>query len=191
MFSAPLALRPSPPLRRQEAALMHTHTSARNGTDKEQGGTACRCICGDRIVWQREVFDGHVKAEKEKECEHEICPRHQIPGLEVQAQCTEVNDIKELTAGTVCQCRCGDKIAWRNRGFYGDVKEEKEAECLKSICPRVNPVPGIRFEAQCIYDEDLFARHRTQGGQRMSASVTAVPRCALIVTLLAMLTRAS
>lgn len=141
----------------------------------DQGGTACRCICGNRVIWHREIFSGNVKEEKELECEEEICPKHQIPGLKVEAQCTYVSDMKELTAGTVCQCQCGEKVAWRNRAFYGNVVQDKEAQCIKNVCPQVNPVPGMRFEARCVYDPDLFAEHR-YGGRPMIGQAT---RCAL------------
>eukprot|EP00405_Crypthecodinium_cohnii_P011269 CAMPEP_0206436502 /NCGR_PEP_ID=MMETSP0324_2-20121206/10515_1 /ASSEMBLY_ACC=CAM_ASM_000836 /TAXON_ID=2866 /ORGANISM="Crypthecodinium cohnii, Strain Seligo" /LENGTH=181 /DNA_ID=CAMNT_0053903667 /DNA_START=201 /DNA_END=747 /DNA_ORIENTATION=+ len=91
-----------------------------------KGGTTCECICGDRLVWHRLIFAGDVKSEKERECEHEICPQVIIPGLQVHAECHYVEDISELTAGTLCQCQCGVKTAWRDRAFYGDVRKEKE-----------------------------------------------------------------
>jgi len=127
------------------------------GKGGDKGGTACQCVCGDRIVWHREVFQGDVVAMKEHECKHEICPRVTVPGLKVRAQCTYVEDISELTAGTVCNCQCGDRIVWRNRAFYGDVREKMERECLKKLCPRINPIPGYKFYAHCIFDRHLFA----------------------------------
>lgn len=135
------------------------YSSAPSGSNSgsNKGGTACQCVCGDRVVWHREVFEGDVVALKEHECEHEICPRVTVPGLKVRAQCTYVEDISELTAGTVCNCQCGDRIVWRNRAFYGDVRDKMERECLKKICPRVNPIPGYRFYAHCIFDRHLFA----------------------------------
>jgi len=128
-------------------------------TTQDRGGTACHCICGDRIVWHREIFAGNVVEEREHECEHEVCPMVSIPGLRVTAECTYVEDMEELTAGTICHCQCGDRAAWRNRGFYGNVVEEKERECLEELCPMVNPIPGLRFEADCRYDPKLFAHH--------------------------------
>merc|ERR1719460_3305576 len=74
----------------------------------DNGGTACQCICGDRVVWNREVFAGDVVVQKEHECEHEVCPRLTVPGLKVQSKCTYYKDMKELTAGTLCNCQCGD-----------------------------------------------------------------------------------
>eukprot|EP00419_Tripos_fusus_P027286 CAMPEP_0172725326 /NCGR_PEP_ID=MMETSP1074-20121228/88131_1 /TAXON_ID=2916 /ORGANISM="Ceratium fusus, Strain PA161109" /LENGTH=250 /DNA_ID=CAMNT_0013552065 /DNA_START=154 /DNA_END=902 /DNA_ORIENTATION=- len=131
-------------------------------SDKTQDGTACTCVCGNRVVWRRELFAGNVKGVKEHECEHDICPYVNIPGLRVTAECTYVKDIRELTAGTVCVCQCGDKAAWHNRGFYGNVVEEKERECLQDVCPRLNPVPGYRFEADCRFDPNLFQMHPTR-----------------------------
>lgn len=133
------------------------YATGSSGAGGDKGGTACQCVCGDRVVWHREVFQGNVVREKEHECEHQICPRVTVPGLRVKAQCTYVEDIAELTAGTVCNCQCGDRIVWRNRAFYGDVREKMERECLKKICPRVNPVPGYRFYSHCIFDKHLFA----------------------------------
>jgi len=127
-----------------------------------KGGTACQCVCGDRVVWNREVFKGNVVKEKEHECEHEVCPMVNVPGLKVTTECNYVEDITELTEGTVCRCQCGDKLIWRSRGFYGNRVEELEQYCLKDICPRVSPVPGLRFEAQCRYDKHLF-RHPHSG----------------------------
>jgi len=143
-----------PPIAR--ARHSNSNSTVAEGTD--EGGTACQCICGDRVVWSREVFAGNVVAKKEHECEHQICPRVAVPGLKVQAKCAYVKKMSELTAGTVCNCQCGDKIVWRNRAFYGDVREEKKKECLKSLCPRINPVPGYRFTAQCAFDQRLFAQ---------------------------------
>jgi len=128
-------------------------------SDKKQDGTACTCVCGNRVVWRRELFAGNVKSMKEHECEHDICPYVNIPGLRVTAECTYVEDIRELTAGTVCICQCGDRAAWHNRGFYGNVVEEKEHECLHEVCPRINPVPGYRFETECRFDPNLFQMH--------------------------------
>merc|ERR1719313_917221 len=89
--------------------------------ESDNGGTACQCVCGDRVVWNREVFKGDVAAQKEYECEHKVCPKVTVPGLKVQAKCSYVKDMSELTAGTICNCQCGDKIVWRNRAFYGNV----------------------------------------------------------------------
>lgn len=133
-----------------------------SNSDHVQDGTACQCICGDRIVWHRELFAGNVKELKEHECEHDICPYVNIPGLRVTAECTYVKDIRELTAGTLCMCQCGDKAAWVNRGFYGNVTQQKERECLEEICPRVNPLPGLRFQAECRFDPNLFTLHPVQ-----------------------------
>merc|ERR1719273_2058308 len=72
-------------------------------------GTACECVCGGRVVWKRALFAGNVKETKEHECEHDICPYVNIPGLHVVAQCTFVKDVRDLTAGTLCLCQCGDK----------------------------------------------------------------------------------
>uniref|UniRef100_A0A7S2BP35 Uncharacterized protein n=1 Tax=Alexandrium andersonii TaxID=327968 RepID=A0A7S2BP35_9DINO len=126
----------------------------------DPGGTACQCICGDRIVWHRELFEGDVKESKERECEHDICPYVSIPGLQVTSECTYVEDIRELTAGTVCFCQCGDKAAWVNRGFYGNVTGEKERECIEDVCPRVNPLPGLIHRAECRFNPELFRLHR-------------------------------
>lgn len=123
----------------------------------KQGGTACECICGSRVVWHRLVFAGNVEKEREWECEHEVCPDIMIPGLRVRAECTYVEDLSELAAGTLCQCQCGDKAAWRNQGFYGNVSEEKERECIEELCPQLNPLPGVRFEADCYFDPHLFS----------------------------------
>jgi len=124
---------------------------------KDEGGTACRCICGDRAVWHRALFPGNVKKEKEEECREQVCPAIMIPGLRIHAECTYAEKSMDLTAGTLCQCNCGEQVAWRNRGFYGNVIKEKEKECIEELCPMVNPVPGLRFTAQCSYDENLFA----------------------------------
>lgn len=125
----------------------------------DHGGTACQCICGNRIVWHRELFAGDVKEAKERECERDICPYVSIPGLQVTAECTYVKDIRDLTAGTICFCQCGDKAAWVNRGFYGNVTEEKEKECIETVCPRVNPLPGLIHRASCRFDPELFTLH--------------------------------
>mmetsp|Transcript_87622 Transcript_87622/g.203812 ORF Transcript_87622/g.203812 Transcript_87622/m.203812 type:complete len:236 (+) Transcript_87622:19-726(+) len=125
----------------------------------KQGGTACQCICGDRIVWHRKLFVGDVKEQKEEECKNDVCPYVNIPGLQVQAECAYVQDIKQLTAGTVCYCQCGDKAAWVNRGFYGNVTQEKERECIESVCPRISPIPGLIYRAKCRFDSELFTLH--------------------------------
>lgn len=143
-------------------------SSTASTTDK--GGTACRCVCGDRIMWNREVFAGNVVSQKEHECEHQVCPQATVPGLKVQSKCTYVKDMAELTAGTMCNCQCGDRIAWQRRVFYGDVREEMEKECLTKICPRVNPVPGYRFTAQCNFDRRLFAQPVQQPKARAARS---------------------
>lgn len=148
------------PLKTQQVVLSSKPESHSNSTsDKKQDGTACTCVCGNRVVWRRELFAGNVKGMKEHECEHDICPYVNIPGLRVTAECTYVEDIRELTAGTVCICQCGDRAAWHNRGFYGNVVEEKEHECLQEVCPRIQPVPGYRFEADCRFDPNLFRMH--------------------------------
>jgi len=141
------------------------------------GGTACSCVCGERTVWKREIFNGNVVEEKEKECHEEVCPKANIPGLITKAECTYVQDIEELTAGTLCQCRCGDKTVWRNRGFYGNVVEYRERQCLEDICPRVSPTPGLRFEAKCRFEPRLFAN---QGGAHRSALLSTL---AMLVAL--------
>jgi len=122
-----------------------------------RGGTACQCICGDRVAWHRLIFPGDVEAEKERECQKEVCPNIIIPGLRTLAECTYVEDLSELIAGTICQCQCGDKMAWRNQMFYGNVTGEKETECLEELCPRVNPLPGLRHTAHCRFDPELFS----------------------------------
>jgi len=123
----------------------------------DQGGTACQCMCGDRVAWHRLIFPGNVEKLKEWECKHEVCPNIIIPGMRVRADCTFVEDLAELIAGTVCTCQCGDKMAWRNQAFYGNVSEEKEEYCLKELCPRINPLPGLRHRAQCHFDPKLFS----------------------------------
>ena len=47
------------------------------------------------------------------------------------------------------------EIAWRNRGFYGNVTEEKEKECIEELCPMVNPVSprGITWGASAAEHE--------------------------------------
>jgi len=141
-----LVSQPSPPGQRPSSA---------------RSGTACMCVCGDRVVWNRIVFEGNVEAQKEHECEHEVCPQVIIPGLKVNAECAFVKDLSELQAGTMCQCQCGDKLAWRNRPFYGNVTEEQERYCVDDLCPRINPLPGVRFEAHCVFDPYLFSSPRT------------------------------
>mmetsp|Transcript_13764 Transcript_13764/g.39636 ORF Transcript_13764/g.39636 Transcript_13764/m.39636 type:complete len:320 (-) Transcript_13764:61-1020(-) len=126
-----------------------------------KGGTACMCVCGDRVVWNRLVFEGDVEKMKEDECEHQVCPQIIIPGLQVRSECFYVQDLSELQAGTVCQCQCGDKLAWRDRPFYGNVTEERERYCMEDLCPRINPLPGVRFEASCTFNRYLFAQPRT------------------------------
>mmetsp|Transcript_122169 Transcript_122169/g.390746 ORF Transcript_122169/g.390746 Transcript_122169/m.390746 type:complete len:135 (-) Transcript_122169:135-539(-) len=69
-------------------------------------------------------------------------------------------DLTDLTAGTLCDCQCGDKTAWRDRAFYGDVRKEKEKYCLEELCPLVSPIPGLRFEASCSFDRQLYALPR-------------------------------
>jgi len=145
----------------------------------KQGGTACQCICGDRTVWRRAIFEGDVVKEKEKECEFEICPSVNIPGLNVVAKCEYTDDITELTGGTVCSCTCGGKQVWRQRRFYGEVVEEKEEYCLKEVCPKVAQLPGMISETQCKYDPKLF---KTGG----AAGSTAL-RWALVATITALL----
>lgn len=131
------------------------------------GGTACQCICGDRTVWRRAIFEGDVVKEKEHECEYEICPSVNIPGLNVVAKCEYTEDLDDLTGGTVCSCTCGGKQVWRQRRFYGEVVEEKEEYCLKTVCPKVAQLPGMISETECKYDPKLFKTGRAAG----SASV--------------------
>uniref|UniRef100_A0A7S4VAT8 Phospholipid scramblase n=1 Tax=Alexandrium monilatum TaxID=311494 RepID=A0A7S4VAT8_9DINO len=161
----------------------------------DRGGTTCQCICGDRVIWQRELFAGDVKEIKEKECESDICPYVSIPGLQVVSQCTYVKDIRELTSGTACFCQCGDKAAWVNRAFYGNVTEEKERECIEVVCPRVNPLPGLILKADCHFDSKLFTLHRSVPPLSPGAPVTrnaaiwalgsASPACSLLAVLAA------
>jgi len=141
----------------QAVSHIPTHRTQPPGDSSAPGGTACECICGNQVLWTRAVFPGNVKEYKEHECVHDICPRVSIPGLIVRAECTYVSKPEDLAAGTLCQCLCGDKIAWRNRGFQGNVVKRKEAECMKEVCPRVNPLPGIIFRTDCRFDEKLFA----------------------------------
>ncbi|CAK0831250.1 unnamed protein product [Prorocentrum cordatum] len=122
----------------------------------DAGGTSCRCVCGHTVVWHREIFRGNVVREKEYECEEEVCPAVSIPGLVATGECTYVEDIQELTAGTVCLCVCGGRVAWRGRAFYGNVTSERERECLEEVCPVVNPIPGLQFEAKCRFVKNLF-----------------------------------
>lgn len=126
---------------------------------KTQGGTACHCVCGHTVVWQREIFKGDVVHEKKYECEEKVCPAVSIPGLIARAECSYVEDIRELTAGTICLCLCGDQVAWRGRAFYGNVVEKRERECLEEVCPIANPLPGLRFEARCRFVPELFQEH--------------------------------
>lgn len=121
-----------------------------------QGGTACRCVCGHTVVWHREIFRGNMVRQKEYECEEQVCPAVSIPGLIAKGECTYVDDIQELTAGTVCLCICGGRVAWRGRAFYGNVTKERERECLEDVCPVVNPIPGLKFEAKCRFVPNLF-----------------------------------
>jgi len=165
----------------------HRHALAKKerkytgGDGADHGGTACQCVCGDRIVWHRKVFSGNMVKEKEYECSHKICPAITVPGLKVKAQCTFVKHMSELTAGTLCDCQCGDKIVWRNRGFYGDVGDKMEKQCLKKICPRVNPVPGYRFTANCRFDKHLFA----EPVEEPRSTVSTVSAGAALATLVA------
>lgn len=122
----------------------------------DAGGTSCRCVCGHTVVWHREIFRGNVVREKEYECEEKVCPAVSIPGLVATGECTYVEDIEELTAGTVCLCVCGGRVAWRGRAFYGNVTRERERECLEEVCPVVNPIPGLKFEAKCRFVKNLF-----------------------------------
>mmetsp|Transcript_42197 Transcript_42197/g.109158 ORF Transcript_42197/g.109158 Transcript_42197/m.109158 type:complete len:136 (-) Transcript_42197:74-481(-) len=80
-----------------------------------------------------------------------------IPGLQIHAECSYAEEVTQLTAGTLCQCMCGEQAVWRNRAFYGDVVNDKERECIEELCPMVNPVPGLMFKAHCVYDQHLFA----------------------------------
>lgn len=132
-------------------------------SSKPRGGTACRCICGDRTVWERAIFAGDVVKKKQLQCEQEICPTISIPGLMVHSECNYVEDLAELTGGTLCRCQCGDRSVWRNWGFYGNVTKEKEVECLEEVCPRVNPLPGIQFTAKCYFNPQLFSNKQQMG----------------------------
>jgi len=143
------------------------------------GGTACQCICGDRTVWRRAIFEGDVVKEKEKECEYEICPSVNIPGLNVISKCEYTQNLDELTGGTVCSCTCGGKQVWRQRRFYGEVASEKEDYCLEKVCPKVATLPGMISESHCKYDKTLFKT----GGAARSAPVL----MALAVTLMTFL----
>lgn len=152
----------------------------------QHGGTACHCICGDRVVWHRRVFPGNVKAEKENQCEQEICPMIIIPGLRVYADCTYAADLTNLIAGTLCQCQCGDRLAWRDRGFYGNVTAEKEQECLEEVCPRVNPLPGLRYEANCRFDPKLFALPDARKAHVKAAAFGGRLDCAILLSAMAL-----
>lgn len=123
---------------------------------EKQIGTTCQCVCGDRVIWRRMLFQGDVVKQKEFECEYDICPNAAVPGLKVHAKCDLVEDIRTLSAGTVCFCQCGERRVWRNAAFRGDVEEKMEHRCLEEICPRVQPIPGYKFESECRYDEYLF-----------------------------------
>jgi len=142
----------------KEMRLAATDTGSESGSseDRLRGGTACHCTCGHTVVWQREIFEGNVVNQKEHECEEVVCPAVSIPGLVANAECSYVEDIQELTAGTVCRCLCGDQVTWRDRAFYGDVVEKRELECLEEVCPVTNPLPGLRFEAHCRFVPTLF-----------------------------------
>ncbi|CAK0805307.1 unnamed protein product [Prorocentrum cordatum] len=137
-------------------AAADTSTGSKSVQDARLGGTACHCTCGHTVVWQREIFEGDVVSEKEYECEEVLCPAVSIPGLVASAECSYVEDVRELTGGTVCRCLCGDQVAWRDRAFYGDVVESREQQCLEEVCPVANPVPGLRFEAHCRFVPTLF-----------------------------------
>lgn len=155
--NAVLSLAGYRPAEAAAAAPAAEEVPAEAAEEEDEGGTACRCICGDRAVWHRALFRGDVEKEKERECREEICPHLMIPGLRIHAECNYAKKTTDLTAGTLCNCNCGEQITWRNRGFYGNVTEEKEKECLEELCPMVNPVPGLVFRAHCTYDENLFA----------------------------------
>jgi len=141
-----------------------------------RGGTACRCQCGERVVWSRQVFKGDVVAQKEHECEHEVCPSANIPGLMVHTSCHYVEDVAELRAGTICSCQCGDKAVWRGQTFYGNVSKAMEARCLEHICPRVSPVPGLLFEARCRFEPRLFDSTGIHSAAAGSAGPVGAPR---------------
>jgi len=153
--------------------------SQANLVASNKGGTACQCICGDRTVWRRAIFEGDVVKEKEKECEYEICPSVNIPGLNVVAKCEYTEDIRELTGGTICSCTCGGKQVWRQRRFYGEVVEEKEEYCLKTVCPKVAQLPGMISETQCKYDPKLF-----ETGGAAGPAPTIVAAAVTLMTLL-------
>merc|ERR1719265_1887682 len=149
----------------------------RNGSAKvaRQGGTACDCKCGGQVHWNRKIFQGNVVAAKEKECHDEVCQQENIPGLQSEANCNYAADMTELTGGTVCSCECGGKPAWRNKKFYGNVVDEKEKECKEKVCPRVSSVPGLRFDAHCMYHEDTFAQRSGIGHKWMpTATIMAI-----------------
>merc|ERR1719213_842594 len=155
------------------------HSKKSDNSVSRQGGTACQCICGDRTVWRRAIFEGDVVKEKEKECEYEICPSVNIPGLNVVAKCEYTENLDDLTGGTVCSCTCGGKQVWRQRRFYGEVVEEKEEYCLKQVCPKVAQLPGMISETQCKYDPKLFKTGGAAGSTALSWAVAAT-----IMTLL-------
>mmetsp|Transcript_6780 Transcript_6780/g.11921 ORF Transcript_6780/g.11921 Transcript_6780/m.11921 type:complete len:210 (+) Transcript_6780:95-724(+) len=147
-----------------------------NDTDAE-GGTICDCQCGDHMVWRQEIFLGDVVKEKEEQCKVEVCPEISIPGLAVKANCARVEDISKLIEGTTCDCACGEKLVWHQQRFHGNVVEERERECLRKICPIVNPLPGIMFKAECEFHDDLFV-------QRKSSSRSSARRDVLVASIL-------
>merc|ERR1719329_1068000 len=90
------------------------------------------------------LFQGDVVSQKELECEYDICPQVNIPGLKVHSQCEYHEDITDLSAGSLCRCQ------------WGDMAEKMQKRCLEEICPRVQPIPGYRFEGECHYYKYLF-----------------------------------
>lgn len=127
-------------------------------TALDQGTTVCQCVCGGRVVWHRELFNGNVEEEKETYCRDEVCPSVMVPGLKIDSQCNYHADSREVTGGTICDCDCGSKRLWQGKMFYGDVGAEKERECVEEICPR-HAVPGLKSTSKCIFKEDLFAKN--------------------------------
>jgi len=119
------------------------------------------------MVWRQEIFLGNVVEEKEDQCKYEVCPEVSIPGLLVKASCRHMDDVSTLIEGTACDCACGEKLVWQQQRFHGDVAEERERECLKKICPVVNPLPGIIFKSECTFHEDLFAHSHRSGSARL------------------------
>jgi len=136
---------------------------SRNGSDMKKlattkgGGTACDCICGGQQHWNQKIFKGNVVTKMESHCHDVVCARENIPGLESTAKCTYKSDLRELTGGTICNCKCGGRPAWQDKKFHGNVVEEQERACKDVVCPKITSIPGQRFDAQCVYKDDVFA----------------------------------